>query len=434
MTIATRNYSAYRQERFLLLAYLLLLVLLNTVAFLWLSVGDESTKVSGLFVSKEGVIPFLSGLALLSWVNRRRTDRMDLLIISLILLTVVITFINGASAQIAIERIRFFIFPMLLILIGKHFFRNLTFPSIRSIFIIIAVFTCIISIIYYGVFICREDLLLEGNITKIYETKNANAALWHGFQANFYTLINPSHEVKRIFGPFFDPLALGFFLVPFLFLCRYELKQRTTFRLLMLYVVLICLLLLSFTRSIIIAYFFTCFAIRIRDRHVGILSTKWIIIALALVTVVLVFYFDEITLRADPSSWGHLNAYADRLNLLISSHPRDILLGQRIAEGSILKSESLFVTILLQNGVLYLFLFFVFIFMAASRLRRQIESPLNLIVFSSLFVYLLASLTTEHFFATTSCAVFWILLGISLGNRQRFTNKMGLQKDPIVVG
>jgi hypothetical protein len=229
------------------------------------------------------------------------------------------------------------------------------------------------------------------------------------YYGNFSVHLGDGVKVNRFIGPFMDPLATAFFVVPLL--CYYyvhnnPLKNKVLFFLLLL------LLLLTITKAIILGTFVILFLVRKKKKEYK--SYMFLVfIAIPIMAIVLALFYDKIIHNVDPSTYGHLYAYYSNINAFIQN---PFGYGYfRYAENLpiLFKStETIFFSVLLEQGI---FAFFIFI-AALITTYRYLSARINLdknvvVVYCSFNIYILASFTTEHFLAITSSLIFWILLG-----------------------
>ena len=394
----------------ILMLFLMLLLVQNTLALIFAGTF-HGLGVSLLFYLKELFIVVMFFLTLL--VNRKyKFDVVDNLAMVIFIFTLILCVFSFNNIATTLYRLKFYLGPLILFFIGRYYFSNISFNNIQVLFVITSFIILCYSYLY--LFIDRSQLL-NLNITDVFVSKGQDPnllSLNDGFPINFDSYYE-GKEFHRAFGLFLDPLAMGFFLVPYLFYYRYEsICKRRPYDYLV-YFLLFLLLLLTQTRAIILSYMFACIAVRIRKGTPRILSSKIIVLCVLSIIVTIIALYKVIIDYADPSTWGHLIAYANIIKNYANIDSINLIFGSGYSEETAFGNESIFTTMITHNGLIYFILFNTFIYRAYNIMKNNIHLKLNLITISSLIVYYLASFTTEHWFATTSSAVFWILLGMS---------------------
>lgn len=395
-------------------SFVLLLVALifqNSIALVLSSISGSG--VSLVFLSKEMVISLTVFLTLLfkSKFEITKPDRIVLILVCSYIVLSLLTF-NGLPPLL--YGIKYFVIPMILYATGRYWFHDLDTKTIFELFTI-AIFTVIVLSIAY--LLIDKNLLLDLNIWTVFESKGQDVTggrFLDGFPVNFYSYYG-DYRLMRLFGPFFDPLSTGFFLVPLLFFAKQQAWGKgIAWKL--IYIVLFILLLLTQTRAILLAYIATLFFLRSGKEGYKLMSIKWIVVSIMVIIAAVVANYNILLKFVDPSTWGHLKAYYRIFTELKDESFFTLLLGRGIPEDLNIGNESLFTSMIAYNGLLYFFIFNCFIVSVFKNLSRNVNAPLNYVVLASMIAYYLASFTTEHWFATTSSGLFWVLLGMAVQN------------------
>ena len=167
------------------------------------------------------------------------------------------------------------------------------------------------------------------------------------------------------------------------------------------------LIVLSFTRSIIAGIVVVLLASLIHKKGIAALPIWAIFVGALAVGAFLLTHLETILDPLDPSTQAHLKAY---LQLDLKSS----LIGSLFDSGTPRGAESLYLTIFLECGLGGLLFYLAWISHLYRNLQRRIAAPYARATLESMFVYLLASFTTEHWFIFTSGSLFWFLIGNTL--------------------
>ena len=246
----------------------------------------------------------------------------------------------------------------------------------------------------------------------------------NGMPTNFFFFHDNGTVTPRAFGAFFDPLETGFFSAA-LFFSLYETHRRRLARFAgVLCVFVALLLLLTLTRAIIFGVAFVVIYSLLRKRGIASLPIWLALVAAGLFVVAAILNIESLAASLDPSSVGHLNAY---LNISVTS----ALIGSPPDPGAPRGSESLYLTILIELGALVLVAYVVWFASIYRTLLRNYDFPYMRPALESMFIYILASFTTEHWFAITSGSLFWLLLGNTVGKMEKMPSPSIEQIPPL---
>ena len=305
--------------------------------------------------------------------------------------------LKSTSLSSSILSLRLYVMPFLLYCIGRYviperFKISLFFDVITFIFLLVGFFFLILSF--------NDELF---NSVK-------NSSLGPLFsKGNLYVYQANGDRYHRYFGPFLDPLATAFFIVPlisFYYFNPKNLKSGMFLTLLSLY------LLLTMTKAVIGSVLVVFLLIQKKNSRWKI-STKLLFYIIPALFIFIIFFYEILIENASPSTYGHLFAYYSNVRAFIKNP-----MGYgyfRFSDNlpiEFYSTESIYFSIILEQGILVFMIFASFILKLLSYLKSQINIDTNnVILYCSLCIYLIASFTTEHFFATTSSFVFWLILG-----------------------
>jgi hypothetical protein len=228
---------------------------------------------------------------------------------------------------------------------------------------------------------------------------------------NFFYFGDGGRVIYRAFGAFFDPLVTAYFGAS-LFFFLYETHRRRLVRYAGILAVLVGLLLmLTLTRAIILGVAFVVVFSLLRRKGIAALPIWLALVVGGVGLVAAVLNFASLLSLLDPSSVAHLNAYR---NISITTG----LIGSPPDPGATRGAESLYLTIFMELGAGVLVIFIIWFALIYRKLLRGYDLPFMRPALESTFVYLLASLTTEHWFVFTSGSLYWFLLGNVLENAE----------------
>jgi hypothetical protein len=395
-------------------AYLFFVAILlqGPMALIFVSTGLD-LPVSPFYAAK-----FLLLIALLWLIFVTRTlpklGRTEITAISVVMVITVLAFAKGAGLYYAADELKFYIVPFIVFFAGRAF---VPFQSERQ----LAYFLMGIAALYvvlgasYEV-IGREAFTDAGLKTllaqKLGDVGRGSNEFVHGYPTNFWLFFRNGFMLPRAFGPLFDPLATAFFGVP---LCLYlwEVHRRKAIAGAgFMAIAVMVILSLTLTRSIISGIVVVFLASRIWKR--GIVAVPlWpaLVLIIAFGAALAMNVHAAISLvesTLDPSSIAHFEAY---LKWDVGSS----LFGHRFANDAPRGQESLYLTIFFECGLAGLICFLIWFGHLYLRLRGLVGRPYARPAYESFVVYLFASLTTEHWFASTSGSLFWFLLGNTFG-------------------
>lgn len=319
---------------------------------------------------------------------------------------------SGGVAYIA-EELRFYLAPVVFYLIGKAATPFVNNRQVGRFVVFVAVLYVLIGLAFV---LINRNFLMDFGMREFFHQKLADVgradATYKGMPTTFFYFLSDGTVFGRAFGAFLDPLETSFFGAT-LFFFLYETHRRKLARFAGLLCVLVALLmLLTFTRAIILGVAFVMIVSLVRKRGIASLPVWLALVAAGLGVVAAMLNLESLLASLDPSSVGHLNAY---LNISITS----AIIGSPPDLGAPRGSESLYLTILVELGAGVLAIFVVWFVSIYRTLLRGFELPYMRASLESMFVYILASLTTEHWFAITSGALFWFLLGNIVRNAKR---------------
>ncbi len=403
-------------KRMLFLTFIYLLLLQNSIALLIVSFID--IKPDFIFISKELYIVTLL-LVLIIIKKKYLISKIDKIIILIISYLIVVAIGSYHGITSTIYGLRYYIVPFSLLFLGKFFFNELTEDDYNKTLTIAIILLLFLSIFYVVV---DKYTLLGLNISKVFEAKGkivAGTGFYKDFPLNFFSFYGEK-VYRRLVGPFFDPLAIGFFLVPLLFYCRYEVSPKYNITNHIFYLSLIVLLIFSQTRAIILSFMLTTLVIKKSNQGKFVINNNLLIILVAfIIAIVIVIIFSSIG-ELDPSSRAHLSSYYNFINHMRHITLREFLIGQGFPEDLNFGSESIFLSMIIHNGFIFFILFNYFVYSVYRHITINMNNTIRLNAASSLIAYYLASFTTEHWFAITSSGIFWIILGISLSDNKNY--------------
>ncbi|MBN1294301.1 MAG: hypothetical protein JXB48_20870 [Candidatus Latescibacteria bacterium] len=392
---------------FLLLVQFQLALILST-----LDISINAIKL--LFALKQVVVIVFFPIAAIYLLLSEKIHSVDKWAILFGCAVVTSVFLSNADQKAVIYGVKLYLNPVLLYAIGRVFRSGHTRRDVNFVMILFSLAIIIFEMLFYFL---GEKTLSDLNIEKIYAARGDSVEKGYNLIGSCYFHNKEGVVMRRAFGPFFDPLTFAFFSVPILFWFRY--KRRSLFESFLYYSVII-IVLLSLTRAIIgaciIGYMFTGMK---KGRYFA--RTKKLAFCILIGFIVIGVFIKELLSVVDPSTWGHLSAYYNLVGNIIN-HPFG--LGYfRNAETKIdigfHSTESIYLAMALENGVPFLLIFLIFAYKLHKALIINGSGLVQFTAHSSLLVYGIASLTTEHWFAISSSSMFWILAGYAVADLEK---------------
>jgi hypothetical protein len=404
MQLNLKNVNSFAFGMYLFFGVLLLQ---NIVVLPFLATG-LAFPISLVYAIKYVVLAAV-GCLLLVTNDFYRTLWADKPVMAVLVVVLLLAAVRGGGFGYIAEELRFYLTPVAFYLIGKAAAPFLDERQIGRFVVFVAVLYVAIGLFF--VVIDRQFLMDYGLRSFVHQKLNEAARgdeTYNGMPTNFFYFHTDGSVSNRAFGAFFDPLETAFFGGT-LFFFLYETHRRKLVRYAGVLTLLVGLLLmLTLTRAIIVGVAFVLLFSLVRKRGIVALPI-WLALAVGAVSVVAaVLNIQMLLMSLDPSTVGHLNAYR---NVGITS----ALIGSPPDPGAPRGSESLYLTILVELGVGALAVYVVWFVSIYRSLLREYELPFMRAGLESMFVYLVASFTTEHWFAFTSGSLFWFLLGDSFG-------------------
>lgn len=379
------------------------LLLQNVVALSFLATGLPF-PISAVYAVKYLLLLAIGCLLLVTKAFYRAlwADKVTLAVLGAVLLLAVV---RGGGIGYMAEELRFYLAPVAFYLIGK---AAAPFLDSRQIGRFVVYVACLYVLIGFLFVLIDRDVLMDFGLRAFFHQKLSDIGRGdetnNGLPTNFFYFPDQGGEIYRAFGAFFDPLVTAYFGAP-LFFFLYETHRRRLVRHAGVLTALVGLLLmLTLTRAIVVGVAFVCLFSLVRKKGIAALPL-WLALGVGgLGVVAAIFNLESLLSSLDPSSAAHLNAY---LNFSVTTG----LMGSPPDPGATRGAESLYLTILLELGAGVLAVFIVWFASIYRKLLRLYELPYMRAALESMFVYLLASFTTEHWFVFTSGSLFWFLLG-----------------------
>jgi hypothetical protein len=382
-----------------------------------------SLIISSVYGTNSTIIFLLKDFLIIGFVLLILATRKSYIITKpdLVVFIMAITYVTQSIANYngimpLILSLKYFISPLLLYYVGRYWFRGINLKTICQFIILMVLITFFISI---GYLLIEKKDLIDMNIWTVFESKGQDVQggrFIDGFPANFYSYYG-GYRIMRLFGPFLDPLTTGFFLVPLLSFSKIQAVEYKRFFWKLIFLLLFALLLLSQTRAILFSFIAASFIVRCKNGKYKMVPLGWIFGAIVISIASIVINYQALISFVDPSTWGHLNAYYSIIAKFSQEPLYKLLIGTGIPEDLVVGNESLFTSMIVYNGILYLILFNWFVITAVKNLSNS-YAKLRYISLVSMITYYFASFTTEHWFATTSSGLFWILLGMSINDEK----------------
>jgi len=391
-----------------------LILVQSTLAFI-LNAIEPSLDSSRIYAIKDLLIVFLISLMLLT-KTRYEICSLDKYVLILICLLPIIIALNSIDAWGMVSGMRFYMMPLVMYLLGRYLLQLKDDHLIEKFILFLAVGYVVLSLVY--VFIDRE-ILLGLNISDFFEDKfkifGRSDAMINGYPVNYFFHHKDGSLSARSFGALFDPLATAFFGTTILCFCYelYKRKKRSIYLVLSLAILLVVGL--TFTRAILFMLPVVLLLYGFRKGHVRTAPLLPILLAMLFGIIILALYQEELNLFLDPSTIAHLSVYRLENILSLSAAQQDDI--------EIRGSESLYLTMIKDYGILFLILYLVLFAKIYRHLITEKERMYNYSLLASFAVYVMASFTTEHWFALSSSSLFWFLLGRNMTTREFQMNK-----------
>ena len=391
------------------------LLLQNTVA-LSVTAAGLGLPVHTIYLVKELVLVFMVVLMLATKVVYKfsKVDRVALLLIAFLFADVIV---KGGSIYDQAMQLRFYLTPLILYFLGRNLAPFRRQSDLTRFVIIISAIYVFLGFMY--MLIDRETLLQIG-LGQLLSEKlghfGREGAVFGGLPINFYFYHQDGELTARAFGALFDPLASAF-MGAVLFFYLIEIRRLTNNKLAGLLAAGVALIVvLTITRAIIIGVLIALILFQFRKKNLRY-SAVFALTASFFIAGILIFVnVDSIINSLDPSTRAHLSAY---LNLDTAT----IFMGESSGAGEIRGAESLYLTILKEHGIVLLLFYLMWLQFIYSFLRKHYAYNYAFATVAAMIVYIMASLTTEHWFSSSSGALFWFLLGNTLTFIQGSANK-----------
>ncbi|MFK5913740.1 MAG: hypothetical protein QM484_05135 [Woeseiaceae bacterium] len=404
--IASKIYGGKGVHAYAVVTYIffLALILQNSIAFSVKALGLE-LPVSVIYVFKDIVLLGMVGLLLMTKVVFK-FSRFDQVALLILLYLVVFALVKGSGLNDMIMQLRFYLVPILLYFIGRNMSPFLREADLIRFILVISSAYVLVSLVF--ILIDREVLLQMG-LGQLLSEKlghfGREDAVMGGLPINFYFYHTNGELTNRAFGANFDPLSSAF-LGGCLFFYLFEICKRTTSKLARVLTICVGLIVvLTLTRAIIIGMLLALAVYQFKKRRLRWFSV--FMLALTLLVAIVSYNMSYIQDSLDPSTKAHLSAYSDLDESAVVTENEDV-------KDKVRGAESLYLTVIQEYGIGLFLLYAVWLLMVYRFLRKHYCSPYTYATVAAMFVYLLASLTTEHWFSFTSGALFWFLLGNNL--------------------
>lgn len=341
----------------------------------------------------------------------------DKFVLAVITAVLLLAMVRGGGLGYMAEELRFYLSPVLFYLIGK---AAAPFRESRQ----IGRFVVFVAILYVAIgflfVLIDRNILMNFGLREFLHQKDSDLGrlgeTYNGMQTNWFYFREDGGVIYRALGPFLDPLITAFFGAP-LFFFLYETRRRRLVRYAGILTMLVGLLLmLTLTRAIVLSVSFVFLFSLVRKKGIAALPPWLALVVGGFAVVAAIFNIESLISSLDPSSAAHVKAY---LNFSITTG----LMGSPPNPGAPRGAESLYLTILFELGAGVLTVFVVWFASIYRKILRGHELPYMRAALESMFVYLLASITTEHWFVFTSGSLFWFLLGNVLRNTEDSTPK-----------
>ena len=406
-------------------AYLFFIVILaqNSVALVFISTGS-APPIEPFYAVKFLILAAVVWLLLVTRTLPRFKNT-DLTALVIVVAVTALALLKGGGVSYEADELKFYLVPVVIYFVGRV---TAPFKEDRQ----LAHFLMTLGIIYVVVgtayMLIDRQTLADGGMKTLLGGKYGDVGradgLWNGLPLNFWFFRSGSSAIPRAFGALFDPLASAYFGAT-LALYLWEVQRRKVVAGAGLLAFAVAVFIgLTMTRAMILGIIIVFVASLLHRKGIAAMPLWPALLAGIAGVALLAANLNAIIPLLDPSTGGHLRAYL-QLNVTNS------FIGQRFAAGAPRGEESLYSTIFFECGIAGLICFLSWFFQLYFRLRKLVAYPYARATFELLTVYLLASFTTEHLFALSSCGLFWFLLG----NNLTAIEQEQLRKDPgIYVG
>jgi hypothetical protein len=404
--------TAFGAQKTVIYALTVFLIFQNVFVLLLASLSITGRFLTSVYFVKEMLIFVGIALLFLKFKFSFRVQTHDFWALVFLSIAIMSIFKTPSNLMSAAVSAKLYIMPMFLFFMGRAMFRKVSENVFEAMFVSIFVAVTVLSVVIY---LFPADVLVSMNINELFKGKLLSVDSVLGVPKNFFTIFCNT-LIKRNVGPFFDPLALAFFLVPIVFYFRYR-SQNGLYR--FGYWILLALLISTITRAVILAYFLTIILLAKHRSGTLVLRKKTMaLIGLGSITILSVA-IEYLLKIVDPSTWGHLFAYKTHIGNIVS-HPLGIgyfRKGNVQVDLGFHSTESIYLAMMLENGMPFLIVFILFLLPCYKRVESVSMTALGKVSLSSLICYAIASFTTEHWFAVTSSSLFWIILGYTCSLR-----------------
>lgn len=327
-----------------------------------------------------------------------------ILIDKLFVLFLFLSFINIFRSDDFISSIysfRLYAMPIMLYFIGRFVIPlQFNISKLMNLIAILFILSCILALVISY----NHDLIAFINDGSDYKID---------FLGNFYTYFSDGSMINRFIGPFMDPLATAFFIVPlitYFYFFDYSIRNKIFFYILLFF------LIITLTKAIIITMITVFFLLKKKKNGEYQSNVYWIFVLLPFLFLILFFNYEFIIGKVDPSTYGHLFAYYSNLNAFINQpEGYGYFRYSEVIPIEFKSTETVYFGVLLEQGIFSLLVLIFLLYKVYKYITLRLNNhKINLVIHSSFAIYIIASFTTEHFFATTSSFLFWILLGYTI--------------------
>jgi hypothetical protein len=318
----------------------------------------------------------------------------------------------------AVSKLRFYLAPLLLFLLGRNVAPLRTFRQVRVFVYCLSVLFILLGALYI---LLSRGVLLDLGLGDMLRAKlghfGREDALFQGLPVNFSFYHKDGAVTERGIGPLFDPLATAFMGSVLMFYLVEIYQNRKRWFSLFLIIGVSIIVLLTLTRAIIIASIISLMLYRLNRSRMRRSTVYLVVVSTFVGLMYLLGVSNDLSSALDPSTVAHIQVY-------LSLDAKDLIFGAGIGEDDVLGSESLYLTILKDHGLLMFSIYMWWIVLLYLNVRKYFTQIFSYSTSASMFVLLLASFTTEHWFTFSSSALFWFLLGNNLSSMEmgRFVN------------
>jgi hypothetical protein len=389
-------------------AYLFFIVILvqSSIALLFVSTGAD-VPIEPFYAIKFLLLAFFVWLLLVT-KTLPRFKPTEMTAAAIVFVVIALAVAKGGGVAYIADELKFYLVPVMIYFIGRIVAPFKDDRQLARFLMTLGFIYVVLGAAY--VLIDREtlaDIGLKALLGGKYSDLGRNNGLWNGLPITFWFFRSGASPIPRAFGALFDPLASAYFGATLVFYLWEVHRRKVVAGAGLLAAAVAVLIGLSMTRAMILGIVIVFVASLLHKKGIGAMPLWPAVLAGAIGVVLLAANLDAIIPLLDPSSGGHLQAYL-QLNVTNS------FIGQRFTDGAPRGEESLYSTIFFECGIVGLICFLTWFGQLYFLLRKLVAYPYARAAFESLLVYLLASFTTEHLFASSSCGLFWFLLGNNL--------------------